>query len=135
MQTAPRKDASHRVIRTVAREKEGGATFNWGTDGATCLAVGDFSRETRKFPASGKLGEPTRSLRGGRYDDLLPRDQILTTLGSPVTRREHHCAAKVGEDTAGPTRWWEYTCTTVLHENSYPPWQGKALAGRQAGST
>lgn len=110
-----------------------------------------FFSETKKFPASEKL-EELRSLYiyiylhnahyvlplalDGRYNDLLltlPRhqtryvrfidDKSATGVSTTAPRKSGRIRA---------ARWWEYTCTTVLHENSYPPWQAGKQASRQA---
>jgi len=132
------------MIRTIARKKEvERARFFMGTDGTMRFTVGDVSREIRKFPASEKLGESTiirpyvSAMRFSLSSNPTIRclaikyDTNNARFNGDERLFEHHCTAKVGEDTGGPTRWWEYTCTTVLHENSYPPWQAGRQASRQ----
>jgi len=133
------------MIRTIARKKEvERARFFMGTDGTMRFTVGDVSREIRKFSASEKLGESTiirpyvSAMRFSLSSNPTIRclaikyDTNNARFNGDESLFEHHCTAKVGEDTGGPTRWWEYTCTTVLHENSYPPWQAGRQASKQA---
>lgn len=148
MQTAYEKIISCDVTRfaQLPEKKKEGIHFS-RTDETTCLTVRDFSHETTEsFPLL--LGDQenrrdpyaARTRKLAHCDDLpslrlVIRHKFISSVYATRTRDEceHHCIAKVGEDTGGPMRWWEYTCTTVLHENSYPPWQAGRQASRQAG--